>query len=270
MADAIGDRCRAAGVEIVTGDPVDRVVVRGGRACGVRLRSGLTIEAEHVVSGIHPKTLMGLVPDGALSEGYRAGILGLGETPGSFGVVALVDSERHRALEYNALRIRNAGGGRQEGVFAQIRPSTMPGYHRLVLLAHSDYDAWGRWRDTTLRKRGDEYEAQKRVEARRLMQIASEAIGPLHDPKLLDIWTPLTLRDYTGSVRGSIYGARHGLSDGIERMVLTRAPLPGLFMVGQNAIAPGLVGVALGALRVAGDIAGRPKFRRFLAERAGA
>jgi len=269
MAEAIGKRTGALGVEMIVSDAAQEVLVEGGRAHGVRLRSGLSIEAQHVVSAIHPKTLMHMLPAGALSESYRDGILGLRETPGALGVVALVDAARHRALDYNAFRIRGTGSDLREGVYVQMRPSTVDGYLRLVLLTHSDYDDWSRWHDTERRHRGADYEAKKRAVADRLLDVARDALGPIRDPRILDVWTPLTLRDYTGSVRGSIYGVRHGLPDGIERMVLTRTPLPGLFIVGQNAIAPGLVGVALGALRVAGDIAGRVRFRRFLAERGG-
>jgi all-trans-retinol 13,14-reductase len=268
MADAMSARCGVLGVETITGDPAERVLTSEGRACGLLLRSGITVEATHVVCAIHPKTLMAMVPDGSWPQSYTDSILGLRETAGAFGVVALVDSARHRSQEFNAFRIRNVPGG-QDGVFAQIRPSKIDGANRLVVLGRSEYDDWREWHGTQTHKRGSDYEAHKRVVADRFLACAQDVVGPIADPKIVDVWTPLTLRDYTGTVRGGIYGVRHSLADGLERLVLTRTPLPALSIVGQNAIAPGLIGVALSVLRVAGDVAGRPMFRQFLAERAG-
>jgi all-trans-retinol 13,14-reductase len=269
MADAISAKCGALGVETITSDPVERVSVSGGRASGVRLRSGLEIEAGHVVCATHPKSLMGMVPAGAWPQSYADSILGLRETSGAFGVVALVDRARHPALDFNAFRIREASGG-QECVYVQIRPTKIEGKNRIVVLGRSDYDDWSRWEGTQTHHRDADYAEKKRIVADRFLACARDAVGPILEPKIVDMWTPLTLRDYTGSVRGSIYGIRHSMADGIERLVLTRTQLPGLSIVGQNAIAPGLIGVALSVLRVAADVSGRSRFRQFLAERAGA
>jgi hypothetical protein len=235
----------------------------------VRLRSGIEIEAGHVVCATHPKSLMGMVPAGAWPQSYADSILGLRETSGAFGVVALVDRARHPALDFNAFRIREASGG-QECVYVQIRPTKIEGKNRIVVLGRSDYDDWSRWEGTQTHHRDADYAEKKRIVADRFLACARDAVGPILEPKIVDMWTPLTLRDYTGSVRGSIYGIRHSMADGIERLVLTRTQLPGLSIVGQNAIAPGLIGVALSVLRVAADVSGRSRFRQFLAERAGA
>ena len=52
MARAAGE----SGVEIRTGARVDRILVQGDRACGVRLESGETVWAGSVVSNADPKT----------------------------------------------------------------------------------------------------------------------------------------------------------------------------------------------------------------------
>jgi phytoene dehydrogenase-like protein len=56
LSDALGAAARAGGCEIRTGSPVDHVVVRDGRAVGVELKDGETIEARHVISNAHPIT----------------------------------------------------------------------------------------------------------------------------------------------------------------------------------------------------------------------
>ncbi|MFH8726059.1 phytoene desaturase family protein [Streptomyces termitum] len=51
LADAVYERCRERRVEFVFGEAVDEVLTGAGRAVGVRLASGATVEADHVVAG---------------------------------------------------------------------------------------------------------------------------------------------------------------------------------------------------------------------------
>ncbi|MEU2503828.1 NAD(P)/FAD-dependent oxidoreductase [Streptomyces sp. NPDC007863] len=51
LADAVYERCRERRVEFVFDARVDEVVTEGGRAAGVRLESGETVAADHVVAG---------------------------------------------------------------------------------------------------------------------------------------------------------------------------------------------------------------------------
>jgi all-trans-retinol 13,14-reductase len=96
------------------------------------------------------------------------------------------------------------------------------------------------------------------------MDEVATAIGPIHEPRIIDVWTPLTMRDWTGARRGGTYGVRHSIRDGLEFLVLSRPPLDGLFMVGQSALAPGLLGVSMAVLRVATVIAGRQAVRELM------
>ncbi|MFF9847444.1 phytoene desaturase family protein [Streptomyces litmocidini] len=51
LADAVYERCRKRRVEFVFDTPVEDVLEKDGRAAGVRLAGGETVEADHVVSG---------------------------------------------------------------------------------------------------------------------------------------------------------------------------------------------------------------------------
>ena len=55
VSDAIAAAARAGGAEIRTGAAVARVLVRGGRACGVALEGGEEIDAAAVASNADPK-----------------------------------------------------------------------------------------------------------------------------------------------------------------------------------------------------------------------
>jgi phytoene dehydrogenase-like protein len=257
MAEALADSARQAGVRVIIGDPVVGVDVDGGGACGVRLQSGAAIPAATVVSAIHPKSLAELLPAEALPSSYRTGLLRLEETGGSLGVVALVDEKQHPAVDHNVFRLRGKPRHKLEGIYAQLRPSGRPGYARLVILRESAYAEWSEWHDTHTGRRGPAYRAKKSQQAQLALAEVAEAIGPIHGAQIIDTWTPLTLRDWVGAPQGGTYGVRHSMRDGLDFLVMSRPPLGRLFLVGQSAIAPGLLGISMGVRRVVGALAGR-------------
>ncbi len=58
-----------------TGAEVERVIVEGGRAAGVRLTDGETIRSERVLSNADPKrTFLGLLDEGDLEPEFRAAV----------------------------------------------------------------------------------------------------------------------------------------------------------------------------------------------------
>lgn len=265
LANCLVDRARAAGVSLIVGDPAVTVEVNDRRVRGVRLQSGTGIAADTVVAGIHPKTMVAMIPAEALPAAYREGIARLEETGGSLGVVALLDEKRHPALGHNVFRVRGTPRQSVKGVYAQLRPSGRPGTNRLTLLTESDYASWAAWHGTQSGRRGPAYHAEKLRRAQQAMADVADAVGSIQQPQIIDIWTPLTMRDWVGAPQGNTYGARHSIRDGLEYLVLSRPPLDGMFLVGQSALAPGLLGVSMGVLHVASAIAGRAAVRDLMA-----
>jgi len=266
MAEALVTRALDTGVEVLAGDPVARVLVTDHHAAGVRLQSGREIASRHVVAGIHPKTLVELTPADALPAGYRDGIGRLQETSGTLCVVALVDEMAHPALDHNLFRVWGDPSRSLEGVYGQFRASSVPGKTRLTVLAESSYTDWSTWHDTRTGKRGPEYRVEKIRRAVNAIKQLEPVTGSLHGLRIIDVWTPLTMRDWVGAPEGGTYGVRHSSRDGLDFLVLSRPPLPGLFLVGQNAIAPGLLGVSMSVLRVASTLCGRKALADLLAQ----
>jgi len=270
MAEALADSARQAGVKVIVEDPVIAVDVNSGGACGVHLQSGAAIPATTVVAAIHPKALAELLPAAALPASYRDGLGRLKETGGSLGVVAMVDEKHHPAADHNVFRLRGKPSRKLEGIYAQVRPSGQPGYTRLVLLRESAYADWSEWHPTHTGRRGPAYRAEKARQAQLALAEAAEAIGPLHGAQIIDTWTPLTLRDWVGAPQGGTYGVRHSMRDGLDFLVLSRPPLGRLFLVGQSAIAPGLLGISMGVLRVVSMVAGREALGELMARNRSA
>jgi phytoene dehydrogenase-like protein len=96
ITQAMAAACRGAGVELRTGADVAEVRIAAGRATGVVLADGSTIDAGLVVSNADPKrTYLKLVPESALDPEFRARIAGI-KMDGPCGKFNLVLSEEPR------------------------------------------------------------------------------------------------------------------------------------------------------------------------------
>jgi all-trans-retinol 13,14-reductase len=245
------------------------VEVHEHRAVGVRLRSGSVVRSKTVVAAIHPKALLTMIPESELPATYRQGIGSLEETGGMLCTVALVDEKKHPALDYNIIRVLADPSHTLEGAYAQMRASGRSGLTRLTVLTGSSYDDWSEWHKTQTGDRGPAYRKAKLEKARRALHELASAIGVVDPSSIIDTWTPLTMRDFASAPRGGTYGVRHSISDGFDYLVLSRPPLGGLFLVGQNAISPGLLGTSLSVLRALTLVAGRQAVGELLAKHRG-
>ena len=71
ITQAMAAAATAAGATIRTEVPVQRILIRAGRACGVVLASGETLTASHILSNADPKTtFLRLVDPAALPAGF--------------------------------------------------------------------------------------------------------------------------------------------------------------------------------------------------------
>jgi phytoene dehydrogenase-like protein len=75
IADALAASARAHGTTIRTDAPVERILVRGGRAIGVVLASGEELRSRIVISSAHPRVTFGrLVDPGELPDSFNAAL----------------------------------------------------------------------------------------------------------------------------------------------------------------------------------------------------
>lgn len=92
IATAIARSGEAKGMEIRTDAAVDEILIRGGRAIGVRLKSGEEIHAKRVISGANAKvTFGGLVRRDNLPEEFMEWIDGYRVRGKSFKLLCAVD-----------------------------------------------------------------------------------------------------------------------------------------------------------------------------------
>lgn len=267
MADIYAERAVSEGTELILADPVVRILVDKGRAYGVRLQSGRTLTCNKLIAGIHPKLVVSMLPADAVAGRYRQGLMQLQETPGAVCAHVLVPSSRVPIHRHNTFRIHRTNNVTIDGTFLRTRDSGRPGYNLLTLITGSSYAHWSEWHNTMSGNRGEGYLEKKKSIAADMIEVARDVFGPFGDFSIVDITSPLSMRDWGASPEGGLYGLMRSVTNDLQFAVLTRLPVRSLHLVGQNAIAPGLLGVTLSVLRCVGDVVGRSRLQEYLAAR---
>ena len=263
MADIFAQRFAELGGKLILNDGADKILLKSAQVNGLRLQSGKYLSADAVVAAIHPKAMLALLEPDSLKSSYRQRILNLEETKGVVAVQVSVDAQVHPGMTYNIYRMQaDEKGILNYGVFYQLLRGNAAGANLLSIMTKSLYSEWSRWENTQSGRRGSDYEDKKMNMARDLLHQAGAVLGNLRNPLILDVFTPLTLRDYVNSPEGSCYGVMRKTSQLLKIASLNNIPLSGLYLAGQNAVAPGVLGSILGSFNVARQIAGTERLKK--------
>ncbi|MCX5837401.1 MAG: NAD(P)-binding protein [Deltaproteobacteria bacterium] len=262
LAEAFISRFAGLGGSLNCNDAAAAILADGQEVAGVRLASGRVLKSSCIVAAVHPKAVLTMLPEGAVKPRQARRIRGFAETEGLFAANVAVDARTHPALPHNIYRLRtDREGWISDGVFYQLRAANKD-KNLLTMITQSPFSEWRQWEDTTTGRRGADYKEEKIRRAEGLIGKAEEMFGSLAGGKIIDAYTPLTLRDWVNSPDGSPYGIMRSVRQLPVASALHRAPLGGLFFAGQNALAPGIVGTVLGSFQAVRQIMGHESFDR--------
>jgi all-trans-retinol 13,14-reductase len=262
LAEAFVSRFKDLGGTLVCGDPAAAILLAGNEIKGIKLASGRVLAASRIVAAIHPKTVLAMLPEGAVTPRHARRIMGLVDTEGLFAAHVVVDAATHPAQSHNVYRLsEDRDGALQDGVFYQLRHGRGD-KNLLMIITKSLFSEWRQWEDTTTGRRGVAYNDEKERRADRLLKGAEGIFGPLVGAKVLDTYTPLTIRDWVNSPQGSPYGIMRSSHQLSAETLLHRQWVGGLYFAGQNALAPGVLGTLLGSFQTVRQMIGHDRFSR--------
>ncbi len=263
MADVFSERLRELGGTIITDVRVSAMEIESRVIQGLTLDTGESIAADTVIAAIHPQVVLKMLPQGAVKPSYRKRIQGLQNTHSIFSVHAAVDSSTQPEIPYNLFQVETDEKGNVPGLkYYQIRKSEKDGTNLLSILTSGMDALWQPWEDTKTGRRGHEYSDLKREQAEILLDDAAKLFGPLQGLKILDTATPLTIRDWVNSPQGSAYGVLRSSSQTLATALLNRTAVRGLYLAGQNVMAPGVIGTIMGSFSTVKLILGMDEFNR--------
>jgi all-trans-retinol 13,14-reductase len=269
IADFLAGRIRGNGGIVMTGCGA-RSIIRNDRgdAETVELENSERIECAHVISAVHPSLTVSMLDPARLRKSYVARLSGLENTISVFGLYAVMKNGALPPMDHNHYRFRTGNVWTAESYDHDVWPanyflSSTPqcegekDARALTFLSYMKYDEVKRWMDTTIDNRGEEYAVFKNDRAERMIDFIAKDIPGFRDK--MEGWyasTPLTYRDYTGTVNGSMYGIFHDATDFINTHITHRTKVPNLFLAGQNVSLHGVMGVMISSLMTCGEFVG--------------
>ncbi len=259
---------------MITGNGVARInISSSGSVEGITLDDGNMYDADCVVYTGHPFYLFEMVHEGVFAPVFARQMQKPAETPSAYilfgvsekpiidrggsNVFYCSDSDLSRLFcaVYNPLDVpfyiatRPGTGVPRQG----MQSLSVSGPHTVMAIMAGDFATFERWKDTPPGQRGAKYEVHKTEKLDQFREALAKAWPQTASVRFLEGATPLTLRDFTRSPAGSVYGRKHTLAQ-YNPQPATR--VSGLWLAGQSIVAPGVLGAVISAFLACGFIVG--------------
>ena len=280
IADTIIPRIRATGGEVFTYARVTEILVRDGRACGVRMDDGHEIESRCVISDAGAiNTFARLLPqDVSRAAGYDQLLPKVKPSIGHLGVyIGLKATAAELGLpktnfwiypdnDYDGTLAKFEADptGPFPAVYLSFPSAKDPDFERrhpgratIEIVAPAPYEIFAPWADKTWGKRGGDYEALKQSYGERLLEHLYAKVPQVRGR--IDYWevsTPLSMQWFCGWERGELYGLDHDPSRLQQSWLRPRTRVPGLWLTGQDIMSCGVTGAMMGGVAAATAVAG--------------
>jgi prolycopene isomerase len=261
ISEAMANAFLRSGGEIHLQTEADQILIKDGRADGVRTRGGEIFQAPLVVSNVNPNLSVKMLPV-ELRKLFAKKWNRLEYSLSCFVLYLATDLDlRGMGLPYFTYlrflsdleeedRILRRGEIPQNPTLMVSIPTMLdpslapPGQHVLSVLINVPYHYQGKWG-------GGDFEKYRHIKEdfsqKILGQLESKLIPGLRSHLLLyEAATPLTLERYTGNELGAMYGLASTPQQVGNLRPPHQTPIPGLFQVGHyTRPSHGIVGASL-------------------------
>lgn len=268
MADILAQNILSQGGTIMTNAKVERFLFTNDNLTSVLLENNDVIEADNYISSIHPANTISMIDEKYLRSIYRKRISTLENTTSNFTVYVVFKPEAFPYLNHNFYFYKNdnvwlakkpADRDWPENFLLITPASSTGGAYALnaTIMSYMNIDDVRQWENTTVGKRGEDYQEFKRQKAEQVLDMVELKFpGFRKTVKKYYTSTPLTYRDYTGTVDGSLYGILKDSNDPIKTLISPRTKIKNLLLTGQNIILHGVLGVTIGSVTTCAELIG--------------
>ena len=235
MSLKMAERAEAMGVQIEYRQHVDKILVRDGKACGVRTARGDEISADYVICSAYPnKVYTSMIePASAVPEKALKMVNGRRLSLTAFSVVMILDrsAEELGIRDYSVFRGDTMDTDALYGELKGLGP-----YRYLTCICHNLANpgvtppGTCSYSITTLPRvdgwktvAAEDYDRVKHDVAKQMIDYMSDYLGVNLLDHILEIVieTPMTVAHYTGMWNGCIYGYAHTMEDHIVARLQT-------------------------------------------------
>ncbi len=215
--------------------------------------------ADRFISNTHPQVTIDMIETGRLRKPFISRLKSLKNTISSFSLFLVLKKDTFKHINHNVYYSKDNNvwdiNNKPEhiwphGYLMYTTPAPNSEFAESItfvsMMKFSDVEKWS---DTTIEKRGDEYKAFKKEKAEALIDLFEKRQPNIREiTKSYYTATPLTYRDYTGTVEGSMYGIEKDYHHPLKTFVPVKNKIPNLYFTGQNINIHGMLGVSMGAL----------------------
>ncbi len=249
---------------------VESIVIKGGKAVGVRLSDGTEISAGAVISAAGAPVTAGMLPNGVLDAPVSM-------TPGPAHVSLYLgfegDVERAGGARYSQWFFEtwdmerdvwpvtpDAPIPRADVLYCSFPslkdPAHDPGpeqRHTGEIITFVPWDSYQKWQGTRWKKRGSEYDEFKAEVSDALLEQYLEHYPDLRSlVSFSELSTPVTTHHFARSHKGSIYGLASEPDRFTSEDLTPKTGIKGVYLAGVDVMAPGIAGaIGGGALAAA-------------------
>ncbi len=238
------------------------------------LNNGEVIKADHCTFTIHPQEIIKILPREHLRKAFLERVASFETSNGFFAVSAIAEGADPQQFgpsiasllpdtDINALLDPDLKG---DGALAVIRSveTGKDGKKYCVVNAFEPefYHNLEQWSDSSVGRRPRDYYEYKTKKVKRIGERFRQIYPQYRDNfKVLDAASVLTFRDYLFSPEGNAYGIKQKMG---QFNLFGKLPLVNIYVAGQSAVLPGIVGAMLSSFIVARNLVGKENFNRFI------
>jgi all-trans-retinol 13,14-reductase len=269
LADNMGNLIKSAGGDIFTSCEVIHFDVHDKKVKKIITLDGRTFEADNYISAIHPATTLEMIDSEQIQKSYRTRISSLKNTTSAFSVFIAFREKSFPYLNHNYYyaptydSIWKASEYTAEtwprGLMLLTPPTSGENKYagKMIVNCIMNFEDVKKWENTLTGKRGDDYLSFKKECTGKILNLLNKIFPNIEDAiDQISASTPLTIRDYTGSKHGSLYGIEKDCNNMIISHIVPRTKINNLYLTGQNINLHGIIGVALSAILTAGEFVG--------------
>ena len=259
IADLLVESIKNNGGTLMNNSEVNRLEVNHGKVESAILSNGEIIEADYFISAIHPSLTLKMTDSKLLRKSYRSRINDLEESISVFVVYFSFKPNSFKYFNYNYYHFNedsvwsipkyNPNKWPQEYLFLTLPTSKSNKYaETATAMTYMKYDEVKQW-ESSIGKRGNDYEEFKKQKAEKLInQIEMQYPGFKACINNYYTSSPLSLKDYTGTRNGSMYGIVHDCNNPLRTQIYPKTKIPNLLLSGQNVNFHGVLGVTVASV----------------------
>jgi all-trans-retinol 13,14-reductase len=288
IAETMVPIIEAAGGAVLISAEVERVLLEGDRAVGVRMADGAEVRAPKVISDAGIAVTFGKLVDPSVGarHGLRPSLPDVPPSPSHLCLYVGLDRTaqelglgrsnvwRYPQEDYDAAvaRFMDDADAPLPVVYLSFPSAKDPDFERrhpgkatIEAITIGPYAQFAQWEGSRWGRRGADYDEMKARASERLMKVLEDECPSIRGHVVhAELSTPLSTRHFAGHPHGEIYGLTHSPARFEARWLKPRTPIAGLYLTGADICTAGVAGAMFGGILAASSIMGGAVLQRVM------